>query len=288
MQDFPIYNLTEELIKKYFGEIPEPPTELKIRGTFPIGSHLIFLTVVGSRMFTSYGKQACQELISGLQGYPIVIVSGLAFGIDAIAHQAALDAKLLTIGFPGSGLSEQVITPKENFYLARNILEAGGCLLSEFHDLQGSPKWVFPKRNRLMAGISRATLLVEAIHKSGSRITAKYALEYNRDIMAVPGSIFSEKSEAPNELIRSGAIPITCSKDILEALGFQISETPMNNLFSQCDPAEARVLQLLGSPKQRGDLIRELSMETSEANVLFTQMEMKGLVKDIGGEIRRT
>jgi len=287
MDDFPIYNLAAELISKHFGHIPEPPKGLKIRGAFPKSSHLIFLTVVGSRRYTPYGKQACEHLIAGLRGYPIVIVSGLAIGIDAIAHQAALDANLLTVSFPGSGLAEHIITPRENFSLALNILKAGGCLLSEVDDFHGSPKWIFPKRNRLMAGISKATLIIEATNKSGSRITTRLATEYNRDVFALPGSIFSDSSEGPNELLKLGATPVTCSQDILFALGFQVSETPMNDLFSQCDPEEERVLKLLGSPKQRGDLIRELEIQTSKANILFTQMEMKGLIKEIGGEIRR-
>lgn len=287
MNDFPIYTLDASVLGKHFGEHPQPPKKLFVRGTFPIDPHLVFLTVVGSRNHTVYGKGACEHLIKGLAGYPIVIVSGLAHGIDAIAHAAAIDAGLATVAFPGSGLGEKVIYPRAHTKLARKILESGGCLVSEYYENEHTKNWMFPERNRLMARISRATLIVEATHKSGSRITTKLATEYNRDVLAVPGSIFSALSEAPNELIRMGAIPVTSPQDILEALGFSVTETAPMNLFSQCTDDEAQILKLLASPKKRGDLIREMDIPTNKANVILMQMEIKGLIRESGGEIRR-
>ena len=287
MDEFPITPLPTSILEKYFSNFPSPPTELFIRGKFPDESHLVFLTIVGARHHSIYGKETCEYLIKGLRGYPIVIVSGLAIGIDAIAHQAALDAGLLTISFPGSGLGENVLYPNNNRNLAREILKHGGCLLSEYPEYYSSKDWMFPRRNRLMAGISRATLIIEATHKSGSRITTKLATDFNRDVLAVPGSILDKLSEAPNELIRMGAIPITSSQDILEALGFAITETPPADLFSQCTNQESDVLKLLGSPKLRGDIIRELDLPTAEVNSLLSQMEIKGLIKESGGAMQR-
>ena len=287
MHDFPIQKLDQGIINQYFGESPNPPKQLFIRGNFPTDAHLVFLTVVGSRNHSSYGKNACEHLIKGLAGYPIVIVSGLAFGIDALAHETALEAGVLTMGIPGSGLGETVLYPKAHFDLGKRILEQGGCLVSEYSEKTPGQSWMFPERNRLMAGLSRATLIIEATHKSGSRITTKLATDYNRDVLAVPGSIFSEMSEAPNELIRMGAIPVTSPQDILEALGFSITETAPMDLFSQCTEEEAQVLRVLASPKRRGDLIREMNIPTAKANVILMQMEIKNLIKENSGEIRR-
>lgn len=267
--------------------IPQPPKQLSIRGTFPDMKKFTFLTVVGPRNHSAYGLDACKTLIAGLAGYPIVIVSGLAMGIDAIAHETALEHNIPTIAFPGSGLDDKVLYPKINFQLAMRILESGGALVSEFPNNQESAQWTFPSRNRLMAGLSIATLVIEAEHKSGTRITARLATEYNRDVLAVPGNIFSKNSEGTNELIRLGATPITCSNDILEALGFHITETAPLDLFSQCSPQEQSVIELLSSPKQKGDLIRELGIPVHKANILLSQMELNGLIKDVSGEIRR-
>lgn len=287
MDDYPIYELPRDLIEKYFGEIPQPPKRLFARGTFPVDHHLVFLTVVGARNHSHYGKEACEYLIKGLAGYPVVIVSGLAHGIDGIAHESALAAGLATIAFPGSGLDPKVLYPRAHLPLALRILEANGCILSEFQHTQGSTDWTFPQRNRLMAGISRATLIIEATHKSGSRITTKYATDYNRDVLAVPGEIFNRLAEAPNELIRLGAIPITSPTELLEALGFEVTPKPPADLFSQCTDEEAAILKLLINPKSRGDIIRESGIPTHQANILLSQMEIKGLIKDVGGELRR-
>lgn len=281
---FPITNLP---VPEPLLHIPQSPKQLSIRGSFPDMKKFKFLTVVGSRNYTSYGEDACRTLIAGLKGYPVVIVSGLANGIDRISHEAALDAGLITVSFPGSGLDDGVLYPKAQYQLAMQILNSGGALVSEFDDNFKSTLWSFVQRNRLMAGLSHATLVIEAKHKSGTRITAKLATDYNRDVLAVPGNIFSENSEATNELIRMGATPITSSIDILEALGFQITESVPADLFSKCSPDEESVISLLTSAKPRGELMREMNIPIHKANILLSQMELKGLIKEIGGEIRR-
>lgn len=282
--NFPIEPLS---IPEPLLHIPQQPKKLFIRGNFPDMNKFVYLTVVGPRKYTNYGEDACRTLIAGLKGYPIVIVSGLAYGIDRISHEAALDTGLITVAFPGSGLNDRVLSPKGQYQLAMQILESGGALVSEFEPDFPATLWSFAHRNRLMAGLARATLVIEAQHKSGTRITARLATEYNRDVLAVPGSIFSKNSEATNELIRMGATPITTSQDILEALGFEITESTPADLFSQCNPDEESVINLLSSSKPRGELMREMNIPTHKANILLSQMELKGLIKEVGGEIRR-
>lgn len=282
--EFPIEHLS---VPEPLLHIPQPPKSLKIRGTFPDINSYTFLTVVGPRNYTSYGSDVCRTLISGLAGYPIVIVSGLAHGIDTIVHETALDNNMITIAFPGSGLDNNAIYPRTNYQLAIRILESGGALISEFNDNEGGMSWMFPTRNRLMAGISKATLIIEAEHKSGTRITAKLATDYNRDVLAVPGNIFSKKSEGTNELIRMGATQITSLNDILVSLEITMTETAPMDLFSQCSPEEESILKHLSSPQQRGELIRKVQLPTHKVNILLSQMEMKGLVKEVNGEVRR-
>ncbi|MDH5442526.1 MAG: DNA-processing protein DprA [Candidatus Nomurabacteria bacterium] len=268
-------------------EIPDSPKRLFTRGTLPSLDDYVFLTVVGSRKYSNYGRDACEQLIAGLRGYPIVIVSGLALGMDSIAHRAALDNGLKTVAVPGSGLDDAVIYPATNLSLAHEIILNGGALLSEFESDTRAERWTFPRRNRIMAGLSRATLVVEATNKSGTRITAKLATEYNRDVLAVPGSIFSDGSSGTNELIKLGATPITSSADILQALGFNVTETTPDDAMLDCTEQERAVLSVLASPMPRGELIRQVGMNVGQVNVIIATLEIKGLIKETMGEVRR-
>jgi DNA processing protein len=284
---YPISLIDNDTLDFLLGQIPQPPKQLYIRGTLP-PSHKILLTVIGSRRFTSYGSQVLDALIGALAPYPVVIVSGLAFGIDARAHLAALRAGLPTIAIPGSGLEDSAIAPREHLGLAHKILEAGGCLLSEFEPTQPPAPWTFVQRNRLMAGMSRAVLVIEAENKSGTRITAKLATDYNVDVLAVPGSIFSPVSVGTNNLIREGATPITCADDLIAALGFETSsDESLFDKYENCSPEEKKVLDFVAQPIPRSDLIRQLGIPTHKAQVLLSAMEIKGLIKEELGEIRR-
>ena len=197
-------------------EIPEPPKELWVAGALP-SPETVLLTVVGSRKYTSYGKEACEEIISGLRGYDIAVVSGLALGIDTIAHESAMRAGLKTVSVPGSGLDPSMLYPRANLQLAKRILESGGALLSEFAPDFRPTDWSFPQRNRIMAGLAKATLLIEAGEKSGTLITARLAADYNRDVLVVPGSIFSKTSMGVHQFLKLGATPVTSAADILDA-----------------------------------------------------------------------
>ncbi len=283
-----IYKLKPEQFPEVLNEIPQPPKSLYIRGKLP-DKDVIYLAVVGSRKYTSYGKEVCEKLIRGLKGYPIVIVSGLAIGIDTIAHTTALNTGLTTISFPGSGLDNSVLHPRTNIKLAQEIINKGGCLISEMDPSWKATLYSFPQRNRLMAGISKAVLIIEAEEKSGTLITARMALDYNRDVLAVPGSALSSNSNGTNWLIKQGATPITSSNDILEALGFKIEKENKTDKekYADCGKNEMKIINLLREPMERNDLIRELDMNIGEANALLSIMEIKDLIKEELGEIRK-
>ena len=215
--DFNLKILEKKDIPASLLEIPQPPKKLYIAGNLP-PEDTVYLAVVGSRKNTTYGKDVVKKLISGLKGYPIAIVSGLAVGIDALSHEAALDAGIIAVAFPGSGISEEAFFPPTSLKLAEKIINSGGCIISEFEPDFKAAYYTFPMRNRLVAGISKAALIIEAQEKSGTLITARMALDYNKDVLAVPGPINSEYSKGTNRLIRQGAVPITCSDDILEVL----------------------------------------------------------------------
>ncbi len=266
--------------------IPQPPKKLYIAGILP-PEGTVCLAVVGSRKATTYGKDVVKKLISGLKGYPIAIVSGLAVGIDALSHEAALNAGLLAVAFPGSGISEEAFFPPTSLKLAERIISSGGCVISEFEPDLKAAYYTFPMRNRLVAGLSKAALIIEAQEKSGTLITARMALDYNKEVLAVPGPISSDYSKGTNKLIQQGATPITCSDDILEALGFKIDkESKQQSLFEDARPEEKIVLEILKEPMERDDLIREMKLSTGAANALLSVMEIKGLIKEEMGEIR--
>ncbi len=287
MKNFEIETLTGENIPQMLQEIPDAPEKLYLQGTLP-GPDTKILAVVGSRKYTQYGKDACEKLISGLRGYNICIVSGLALGIDGIAHRAALDAGIKTIAVPGSGLDHSVLYPSTHKQLAQTILEKGGALISEFEPNFRATPYSFPQRNRIMAGMSHAVLVIEAEIKSGTLITSKFATEYNRDVLTVPGSIFSKNSLGPNMLIRLGATPVRNSEDILEALGFKIKEEPKNLelKYADCSEEELLVIKILNEPMEKDELIRALKMPVSKASTILSIMEIKGLIQESIGEIR--
>jgi DNA processing protein len=268
-------------------ETPEPPEQLYIEGKLP-DPEFIYLAVVGSRKFSSYGREACEKIIGELANYPIAIVSGLALGIDTIAHQAALANRLPTVAFPGSGLDRSVLHPHSNRRLADEIVAAGGALVSEFPPTYPAGLHTFPKRNRLMAGLAKATLVIEAGERSGTLITARLALDYNRDVYAVPGSIFSLNSTGTNKLIQQGATPVTSGYDVLQALGLASDIPAQTTLpFTDLSPLEKQIVELLAvEALPRDELIMQLDLSTSETNSTLAVMEIKGIIKETIGEIR--
>lgn len=258
-------------------EIPQPPTTLWCAGTLP-PPEMPLLAVVGSRQYTSYGATVVKHLIKGLAGYPIGIVSGLALGIDSLAHEAALENRLYTLAIPGSGLSREVLYPARHRALAENIVATGGGLLSEYPPEHHAAKWTFIARNRLMAGMCHATLLIEAGEKSGTLVTARMASDYNRDVLVVPGSIFSPTSAGVHQFLKLGATLITNATDIIDALGIlplKESPAPRTTTYS---PAETLVLSHLFEPLHRDELIRRLDLPTALATATLMEMELLGYI----------
>ncbi len=280
-----IKKLNEKSFPALLSEMSDPPKALYLCGTLPPPETKL-LAVVGSRKMSGYAKEACAHLIAGLSGYPIGIVSGLALGVDGAAHRAALAANLLTIAIPGSGLAEEVLYPRAHLGLAREIVASGGGLLSEMEPEERATSYSFPKRNRLMAGIAHAVLVVEAGVQSGTLITAKLAADYGRELLIVPHSIFSEGGAGGHVFMRLGASPVRTAADILDALGFE-ARTESDAPPVEMSADEIRVMELLRAPLSRDECIRALGIPAAAANVLLAEMELRGLIQETLGEIRR-
>lgn len=273
-QDFP----------QKLAEIPDPPEKLYLAGEIPRCDR--YLAVVGSRKYTAYGRQMCESLMEGLAGSSICIVSGLALGIDAIAHKAALNVGLECLAVPGSGLDKSVLYPKTNQPLAENILKAGGGLVSEFAPDFKARAWGFPKRNRIMAGLSDAVLVIEATEKSGTLITARLAAEYSRDVFTVPGSLKSASTAGPHKLIRQGAALIRDADDIRKELHME----PLGDTDKDTDhlsDKEKRLIQAIDEPISKDELMASIDMPASQINILLSQMELKGLISESSGLIEK-
>jgi len=284
--EFPITELSPDLFPVGLTEIPHPPKVLNYRGILP-SAETTLLSVVGSRKYTTYGKQAVDALIDGLAGYNIGIVSGLALGIDSLAHEAALRNNLYTLAIPGGGLGDAVLYPAQHKQLAHRILEAGGGLLSEFESDFRATNWSFPQRNRLVAGISQATLLVEAGEKSGTLITARMTVDYNRELLAVPGSIFSATSRGTHQFLRLGATLVTSSEDILQELNIEAADDVPSQTNLLLSPNEQEVVDLLTEPTHRDTLIRQLAAPTHETAQLLMMMEIQGHIASEQNVYRR-
>ena len=287
--------MNDDLRPLAFSEYPitlqnmkSPPKTLQMRGQWASSyskdpDHHRFLCVIGSRIHSTYGAQAVKKLMAGLRGYPISIVSGLAIGIDSLAHEAALEADLHCIGFPGSGLGWDVLYPPSRVQLARRIVEAGGALMSEWPSSFPFTNWTFAARNRIMAGLSHATLIIEAKQGSGTLKTAEYAEKNDRDLLVVPGSIFSELSYGPHMLYKRGAIPIFESADILEALGFTPAPkgAVSEEKFASLDPLSRQIISFIkryGEASNEG-LSEELNLPASQLSMKLSDMELEGIIE---------
>lgn len=213
---------------EYLKEMNNPPEKIHYIGNW-IEDDEICVTIIGSRHPTPYGIQICEEIIDGLKDTGITIVSGLAIGIDTIAHERAIKNKIKTVAIPGSGIHPDVIYPRRNGILAKNILKSGGCIASQFDVKDRALPWMFPVRNQVMAGLSKLTVVIEAKEKSGSLITAYSAINSNREVGAVPGPVDSDLSSGTNSILKRGAHLITCADDVLDILGLP-RKTNLHNI----------------------------------------------------------
>ncbi|MDD5397129.1 MAG: DNA-processing protein DprA [Candidatus Moranbacteria bacterium] len=269
-------------------QIPDNPYLIYMKGDLSC-LDLPMVAMVGSRKLTEYGNQVARGFAKELAASGICVVSGLAFGIDAMSHRGALEGGGKTIAVLGNSLDSVSIAPRSNFQLSEEILKAGGLLISEFPIRTNADKWTFPARNRLMAGMSSGTLVVEAAEKSGSLITANLALDYNREVFAVPGSIFSPQSVATHQLIKSGAKLVTCVKDVLEELKFDqpsfASQPKQKTPNFELSKSEQEIYDCLTHESLHIDRIGKLTkLDTATISSILAILEIKGAVKNIGGQ----
>lgn len=242
------------------------------------------LAVVGARRMTAYGRQCVDRLISGIQESNAVIVSGLARGVDGAAHRAALENGLTTWAVLGSGFAQ--IYPGEHRSLVQQILAAGGTLLTEYWPDAPPDAHHFPARNRIIAALSQAVLVIEADEKSGSLITVDHALDLGRDVWAVPGNITSRFSRGTNRLLKQGAGVITTAEDILAAWGFNGDGGAVEQLhLPQLTPVEAQLHGLLTEqPTPIEELLAAVGLDTPEVLAALVSLEVKGLVQSYPGQ----
>ncbi|MEE8472203.1 MAG: DNA-processing protein DprA [Dehalococcoidia bacterium] len=262
-------------------EIYDHPPVLYIRGAL-LPEDEWAVSVVGTRRATIYGRQVTEEITSDLARNRITIISGLARGIDSIAHRAALDAGGRTVAIFASGLD--TVYPAEHANLAREIMERG-ALISEY-PLGTSPRADhFPRRNRIMSGLSLGVLVVEAGQTSGALITARLALEQNREVFAVPGSILSTASLGTNNLIQEGAKLVRHYGDILEELNLSMAaqQLEMKELLPQSDADSIFLKQLSAEPRHIDEICRAMALPVSQVSSTLAMMELKGMVRQLGG-----
>jgi DNA processing protein len=239
------------------------------------------VAVVGTRSPTTYGRDAARRVVGDLAGAGVTVVSGLAIGIDTIAHAAALESGGRTLAVLASGLDQ--IYPERNRGLADQIITRG-AIISEFPIGTRPIPQLFPVRNRLISGLSLGTLVVEAGSGSGALITVRYALEQGRDVFAIPGPIFSPKSIGPNQLIRDGAGLVTQAQDILEALNLSSAaiQQEVQAAFPE-DPTEAALFELVGyEPQHVDDLRRQSDLPIPVVSSTLAMLELKGLIRQAG------
>ena len=263
-------------------EIPDPPPLLYVKGDLACADYQRTVAIVGTRRITAYGKQVTAQLAGTLARAGICVVSGMAAGIDGEAHRAVLDAEGATVAVWGTGLHE--IYPRANRRLVPRILERGAIVTEYPVGMRGLPE-NFPQRNRIISGLSLATIIVEAPLESGALHTARYAIEQNREILAVPGSVFAAASRGTNRLINRGeARAVTSAQDVLEALQIAVSpeQLEMPQLVKPTTEERAVLRHLTTDPLHIDELARLTALPAFRVSALLAVMEIKGLVRNLG------
>jgi DNA processing protein len=266
-------------------EIPDPPLALAVRGRLAAPDELA-IAVVGTRRASEYGRRVARDLASGLAHAGITVVSGLAAGIDGVAHRAALEAGGRTIAVLGTGIDR--VYPSWHVELAEAIA-AQGALVSEFPCGTAPLAFHFPRRNRLISGLSLGTVVVEAAEQSGSLITAAFALEQNRQVYAVPGPVGVAAHRGPNRLVQQGARLVTCVEDILDdfspALRSRLAERRTAAAEAALSASERRILEAIGSDGRHVDeVIRHAAVPVGTALETLLALELRGLVHQLPGK----
>lgn len=265
-------------------EIPDPPQVLYVRGQIPDMPRPI--AVVGTRQATTYGLDQTKQFVASWSVYHIGVVSGMAFGIDQAAHRAALDAKLATIGVVAHGLN--LIYPAQHKKLAYNILDAGGGLVTEFRIGQAPDRENFPKRNRIIAGSCKATVVMEAAGKGGALITARLARDYNREIFALPGKLTDPWSRGCLELIQEQiAIPLIVPEDLGREYGWATPKMGKQaSLFQPQNDLQEKLRRLLLKRNfQLDELTTQLNQPVQTINAELLHLELLGMVRGLPGKM---
>ena len=280
-QGIQVLTWEDEAYPQRLKEIDQPPPVLYVRGNY-VPDDLFAVAIVGTRRVTPYGRQITEELASFLASHGITVVSGLARGVDAIAHHSALKAGGRTIGVLGSGVDK--IYPPEHRQLAEKMMEQG-AIVSDY--APGTPPDAsnFPPRNRIISGLSLAVVVIEAGETSGALITAEFAAEQGREIFAVPGSILAPQSKGTNKLIQKGALPLLSINDLMQALNLtRVGDQKTARKNIPADETEACLMKTLTDDPLHVDEIRnqtELPIEKVSATLAL--MELKGMVRQVGG-----
>lgn len=292
-EPFPTISITlgDAEYPERLGHISDPPRNLYCRGNIALLKTFCF-GVVGTRKMTPYGKEVTRHITSQLANQGYCITSGLALGVDTTAHQATLDVGGKTIAILGTGIDDATIFPPNNLRLAHDILQKGGLIISEYPEGAPGLKHQFPARNRIISGLSHGVLIIEADQKSGALITAKCALDQNRDVFAIPGNIFSPRSIGSNLLIQQGAKLVLTAQDILSEYSEQLSVVGSElsvNLSTQ-DPVQKKILAILttNGPMHIDTIITQSELQTPMVSAALSLMEIKSIVKHIGNGIYKT
>ncbi len=266
----------------YLREVDAPPPLLYVVGSLEDIDRWA-VAVVGTRRVTPYGRQVTQELVAGLVRNGVTIVSGLAKGVDAIAHRTALEHGGRTIAVLGSGPDN--IYPPENRELARQIVRGRGAVISEYALGTKPDARNFPPRNRVISGLSLGVVVVEAGDRSGASITAKYALDQGREVFAVPGNVNSPTSRGTNRLIQQGAKLITKADDVLEELNLSMvfEHSAVQEALPETQEEAALFEHLSGEPVHIDELSRETGLSSQVVSSTLTLLELKGIVRQVGG-----
>jgi DNA processing protein len=279
-----IVTTKDELYPKLLLETHSAPALLYFRGE--IKKDELAVAIVGSRKFSIYGKQVAEQFARELSQAGLVIVSGMALGIDGVAHRECLKLKNRTIAVLGSGVDANSIYPSMNRQIAEETISGGGAVVSEYPIGTPPLKQHFPARNRIISGLSLGILVVEAAESSGALITAKFALEQNREVFAIPGNIYSKTSQGTNNLIKLGAKLVTKAEDIIEELNLESAKETKKAREIIPDNDEEKILLESLSPAEPihiDQIAKKTKMRVTAVSSLLTLMEIKGKVKNVGG-----
>ena len=272
------FTIEDDIYPQCLKEISNPPLKLYYKGNLDLLKDERLIAVVGTRNPSSYGKLCCEYMVKKMTSANITIVSGFAKGIDSIAHKTSLLAGGKTIAVIASGLD--IVYPASNLSLYREI-EEKGLILSEYEAGVKPFKFNFPQRNRIIAGLSKGTIVVESKDRGGSLITADLALEFNRDVYAVPGDVFSEYSKGCNNLIRdSKAKSLSNINELLDDYSWKIEEKNDNNKYTQ---NQLLILNSLSSEKNLDNILMETKIEQTEILAELMTLEIMGAIKSIAG-----